>query len=200
MFRRGRRIVRPIVRPVVRAAVATPPGRPMTAGQQNVPPALRRANELMAAGQYAGAAEIFEQFAHGAQGRGGPRAPQFFLQAGRCRVLAGQVPAGMVLLKQGLAILATRGDWQHLQNAGQRTVAELNQRGLAAEAADIEAYLKQAIPGGFAPAGPAAGAARPRLLPTACPDCGGPLRADEVEWTDEYTAACQFCGSAVRAE
>jgi hypothetical protein len=164
-----------------------------------IPPALRRANELLASGRYAEAAEIFEQFARGALARGGPRAPQFFLQAGRCRVLAGQVPAGAALLKQGLSIIANRGNWQHLQNAGLRIVAELNQRGLKTEAAEIEAWLKQTIPAGFAPA-VATGPAQKPLLPTNCPGCGGPLHADEVEWSDEVTAECPYCGSAVRAE
>ncbi len=166
-----------------------------------IPPALRRANELMSSGQFEEAAVIFEQFARGALQRGGPRAPQFFLQAGRCRILAGQVPTGMALIKQGLTIIANRGNWRHLQNAGQRITAELNQHQLKAESNEIETWLKQTIPAGFA-AG--AGAAGPdvsrRVLPTNCHGCGGPLHADEVEWTDEITAECPYCGSAVRVE
>ncbi len=184
MFRR-----RGFIRPMVRRAMMTP----------DIPPALRRANELMAAGQFAAAADIFEQFVRGALQRGGPRAPQFFLQARRCRVLAGQVPVGMALLKQGLSIIASRGNWQNLQNAGRRVAAELTQRGLTAEATEIEAWLKQTIPSGFVP-GPAADSAPPRLLPTNCPSCGGPIRADEVEWMDEVTAECPYCGSAIRVE
>jgi hypothetical protein len=105
----------------------------------------------------------------------------------------------MALLKQGLSIIASRGNWQRLQNAGQRIIAELNQRGLKGEAAGIEAWLKQTIPGGFVP-GPAVGPTQPHLLPTKCPGCGGPIHADEVEWSDEATAECPYCGSAVRAE
>jgi hypothetical protein len=165
----------------------------------DVPPLLRRANELMATGNYAAAAEAFEQLARGAQMRGIPRDARLFLQAGRCRILAGQTPAGMTDLKQGLSIIASRGNFQNLQNAGQRAMAELTQRGLSAEAAEIEALLKGSIPASFA-AGPAASPAKPRLLPTSCPGCGGPLRSDEVEWSDEATAECPFCGGAVRAE
>jgi len=177
-----------------------PFGRPMRrplAG--NIPPALQRANQLMATGQPAEAAEIFEQFAHGALMRNGPRAPWFFLQAGHARLLAGQVPAGMTHLQQGLALLVARGQFQQLYRAGTRFVTELNTRGLAAEAKQIEDYLKQALPGGFVPA-PGAGAEKPRLLPTNCPGCGGPIRSDEVEWADEFTAECPFCGSAIRVE
>ncbi|MBI4731841.1 MAG: hypothetical protein HY781_06900 [Chloroflexi bacterium] len=178
---------RPFVRPMRRAMMA------------DVPPLLRRANELMAAGNYAAAAEAYEQLARGAQMRGNPRDAQLLLQAGRCRILAGQVPVGMANLKQGLTIIAGRGNYQNLQNAGQRAIAELTQRGLTAEAAEIESLLKGVIPASFA-AGPVAGPAKPRLLPTSCPGCGGPIRSDEVEWVDEATAECPFCGGAVRAE
>jgi hypothetical protein len=181
MFRRG------MNRPLRRAMMA------------EIPPALKRANQLMAAGQYAEAAAIFEQFANGALQRNGPRAPQFFLQAGRARALAGQVPVGVAHFKQGMTIIANRGNFQHLQKAGNRIVNELNQRGLKAEAADLEAWLKQTLPGGFV-AGSVSGPAQPRRLPTNCPGCGGPLHADEVDWSDDVTAECPYCGSAVRAE
>lgn len=198
MFRR-RRVIRPILRPAVRAVV--PPVIRPGIGRPKVPPALLRANELMSAGNYAEAADIFDQFARGAELRGGPRAAQFFLQAGRCRILAGQVPAGMTALKHGLTILANRGDFQHMQNAGRRAVAELNQKNMKAEAAEIETMLAQMIPAGFTPAATSGGATeKKRLLPTKCPSCGGSLVADEVVWLDETTAECPYCGSGVRAE
>jgi hypothetical protein len=154
----------------------------------------------MAAGQYEAAAEIFEQFARGALARNGPRAPWFFLQAGQARLLAGQVPAGMAHLQQGLSLFVARGQFQKLYNAGMRFVAELRACGLSAEAKQIEAYLKTTLPAGFV-AGPGPGAGKPKpVLPTNCPGCGGPIRSDEVEWVDDVTAECPYCGSAVRAE
>ncbi len=183
MFRR-----RPFVRPFRRAVMPA------------IPPALMRANELLASGNYPAAAEAYEQLARGAQTRGLPHDAQLFLQAGRCRILAGQIPAGMTDLKQGLAILAARGRWPRLLNAARRAAADLNARGLTAEAAEIEAWLKQTLPAGFAESPAVAAPARPRLLPTACPACGAPLHADEVEWSDEFTAECPYCGGAVRAE
>jgi endogenous inhibitor of DNA gyrase (YacG/DUF329 family) len=177
---------RPFVRPLRRALRPT------------IPPALMRANELLASGNYPAAAEAYEQLARGAQTRGLPHDAQLFLQAGRCHILAGQVPAGMADLKQGLTLLAGRGNWMRLQNAGQRAANELRSRGLTAEAAEIEALVAQTLPAGFVAA--AAGAVRSRILPTNCPACGAPLHADEVEWSDEVTAECPYCGAAVRAE
>jgi hypothetical protein len=167
--------------------------------QPDVHPLLRRANELLAAGNFVAAAQDYEQLARGAQVRSLPRDAQFFLQAGRCRILAGQTLAGMADLKQGLTIIADRGNWRHLADAGQRIVAELDQRGLTVEAAEIEAWLKQTIPASFA-AGLSDSPAKKLVLPTSCPTCGGPLRSDEVEWADEATAECPYCGGAVRAE
>lgn len=178
---------RPFVRPFRRAM------RP------EVHPLLRRANELMAAENYAAAGDAYEQLAHAAQRRGIPRDAQLFLQAGRARVMAGQVPAGMADLKQGLSILSGRGNTQLVQNAGQRIAADLNQRGLTAEAAEIQTLLTGAMPASVTPATSPA-ASKPRLLPTSCPTCGGPLRSDEAVWVDEATAECPFCGGAVRAE
>jgi hypothetical protein len=38
---------------------------------------------------------------------------------------------------------------------------------------------------------------RADLLPTTCPNCGGPARASEVKWTGPQSAACGYCGSAL---
>ncbi len=178
-----------------------PFARPIRHGPAGeIPPALQRANQLMAAGQYAQAAEIFEQFAQRALARNGPRAPWFFLQAGQARLLAGETQAGMAHLRQGLALFATRGQWAKFLQSGTRLISELYSRGSAAEAKQIEDYIQATLPPGLA-AGLGIGAEKTRpILPTNCPGCGGPLRSDEVEWVDEVTAECPYCGSAVRAE
>ena len=164
----------------------------------DIPPALRRANELMAIGDYTGAAHAFEEMARGALARNGPRAPLLLLQAGRMRILAGEVPVGMTHLQQGLALYAAGGQWIRFRNSGQRLVAELSQRGLAEQAGQIEATLRSSLPAGFVPAfGPEN---THRILPVNCPGCGGPLHADEIEWMDDITAECPYCGSAVRTE
>ena len=154
----------------------------------------------MAIGNYPGAAQAFEELARGAVARNGPRAPLLLLQAGRMRILAGQVPLGMSHFQQGLGLFAQRGQWQQFRNTGQRVAAELSQRGLTEQAGQIEATLKASLPAGFVPEpGAGLGKAKP-VLPTNCPGCGGPLHSDEVEWTDEITAECPYCDSAVRAD
>lgn len=173
-------------------------GHPLRRGSRGaIPLLLRRANELLTTGSFAAAADSFEQLARAAEARGGPRTPFFYLQAGRARVWAGQVAAGMEHLERGLGLFAARGRVRRAIRAGGRLVGELNQRGLTNEAARLKAYLNELVPG-FEVAELEPEPARKATLPTHCPGCGAPVRADEVEWIDDVTAECAFCGSPVR--
>lgn len=164
---------------------------------QEVPPILQEANFAFSKGEYGRAGELFERIAEGADARGGPRAPLFHLQAGRSRLYAGQTKLAMPSLKRGLELLAERQKIQRLHNAGRRVIAELNERGLKSEATDIEILLKTHLPS--MPAMEAVSAKKP-ILPTHCPSCGAAVKPDEVEWLDEITAECGYCGSPVREE
>jgi hypothetical protein len=37
-------------------------------------------------------------------------------------------------------------------------------------------------------------------LPPTCPQCGAQVRGDEVEWINQYSAECIYCGSVVQTE
>lgn len=163
---------------------------------QDVPPILQEANFAFSKGEYGRAAELFEQIARVADGRDGPRAPLFHLQAGRSRILAGQAALGIPSLQRGLELLAQRRQFQRLSQFGARTVGELTEHGLRDEAAEIASWLRSVLP--QIPVAEAS--ARRPVLPTHCPACGAPLRPDEVEWLDEVTAGCGYCGSPVRDE
>jgi len=161
---------------------------------QEVPPILQEANFVFDKGEYGRAGELFERIAETAAARGGPRAPLFYLQAGRARILAGQTALGMSSLKRGLELFAQHEQFLRLQSSGARVVSELNQRGLRNEASEIATWLKTVLPSATSFDLPAK---RP-TLPTHCPSCGAGVRADEVEWLDEVTAECAYCGSPIR--
>jgi hypothetical protein len=74
----------------------------------DIPPLLQRANQMMANGNYVQASSAFEQLARAAEARGGPRAPFFYIQAGRARVMAGQTAGGLEYLERGLGLFAAR--------------------------------------------------------------------------------------------
>jgi hypothetical protein len=165
----------------------------------NIPPILQEANLAFDKGEYGRAAELFEQIAQGADARGGPRAPLFLLQAGRSHIYAGQSALGMPPLKRGLELLAQRKQFGRLHRAGQRAITELKERGLTKEATEIQAVLDPSWPSIVATEQRPSPAQRPRL-PTHCPQCGAALVPDEVDWLDESTAECAYCGSPVREE
>ncbi len=172
-------------------------GRPLRrAFAAEVPPLLRRANQSLSAGNYAEASSAYEQLARAAEARGGPRAPFFYIQAGRTRMLAGQAANGVELMQRGLGVFALRGQALKATNVGLRIIRELQARGLNNEAQQLRDYLEELIPGFAAPAADAASAKR-LPLPAHCPGCGAPLRTDEVEWLDDATALCEYCGSPV---
>lgn len=78
---------------------------------------------------------------------------------------------------------------------------------LVAVSGIVEALIRQYVPDAVekpafsAPAMPAVspGVASPEhrleLLPTTCPNCGGPIRGNEVKWTGRQSADCPFCGA-----
>jgi hypothetical protein len=174
--------------------------RRMNRAMASVPPALTMANEYAATGNYAAASLAYEDLAIGAENRDGPRAPWFLLQAGRMRLLGGQNQVAMVHFERGLNMLASRGQWQQFHTAGERIVQELTSRGHADLAEKINALLKTTSPAGFPPVSQSGTQKSSKVLPTNCPTCGGPLRVNEVDWLDDITAECPYCGNSVRVD
>lgn len=179
MFRRARRLLR---------------GAPVPA----VPPALRNAHRLMEAGSYTEASLAFYDLARKAEDRFPERAPILYFEAGRAAVLSGDNKKGIVHFRSALTLLGTQQRYRRLQNVGERIIAELRERGLNAEAEEVESVIRN---NAQAPAEKEASVSKkPAILPTHCPSCGAALRPNEVEWLDDVTAECDYCGSPVRAE
>jgi hypothetical protein len=165
---------------------------------QEVPPILQEANFAFDKGEYGRAGELFEKIAETAAARGGPRAPLFYLQAGRARALAGQIALAMPSLKRAFELFAQRGAWKRFQQAGQRAVTELMEHGFTAESQELQAFLNRHSPREIPLTPSPVRPIKKPTLPTHCPSCGAAVRPDEVEWLDEVTAECAYCGSPIR--
>ena len=161
--------------------------------------ALARAHRLLNEGQPAEAAPLFANLAEGAVAHGLPeRAAQLNLQAARCHSLLGARLALVDHALRAVALAAGAGDMSLLTFGLPRFIQEQRGRGFAAEAEQIQQALNAALGPAAAPASAPAPLTRVRL-PTACPQCGGPVRSDEVEWIDEVSAACSYCGAVLAA-
>ena len=95
----------------------------------------------------------------------------------------------------GLAILFWKGWWWPgiLILVGISTIIEALIRQYAPDAIE---KTEQSIP----VASPMTMASTPsehrlELLPTTCPNCGGPIRGHEVKWTGSQSADCPYCGA-----
>lgn len=166
---------------------------------QEVPPILQEANFAFDKGQYGRAGELFEKIAETAAARGGPRAPLFYLQAGRARVFAGQTALGMPSLKRGLELLSQERRFLRLHRIRRRLINELRDRGLEKEASEVETWTLSPESASSETELREIPVKRP-VLPTHCPSCGAGVRPDEIEWLDEVTAECAYCGSPVHAD
>ncbi len=160
---------------------------------------LRRAFRLMENGQHAEAAELFEQLARSALDLGmTERAPYLFLQAALARFLSDQPEMGMALAQEGLQILANAGRWEAVNRLGNRITDELERMGLPDQSIKFSTWLSGLTQGKHVAAGPSP--AHRLRLPTVCPQCSATVRPDEVEWIDDRTAECAYCGSVLTSE
>ena len=177
MFRRARRLLR---------------------GGPQVPPALQNAQRLMDAGQFGEAALAFHDLAKKAEERFPERAPFLYFEAGRAAILNGDNKKGGTHFRSGITLLSTQQRYHRLRKVGARIVYELRERGLNAEADEVESVLRNNDQASAEKEAPVVH--QHAILPTHCPSCGAAVRPDEVEWLDELTAECDYCGSPVRAE
>jgi hypothetical protein len=105
----------------------------------------------------------------------------------------------MPSLKRGLELLSQQRSLLRLHRARRRLLNELHERGLNREAAEIEAWTMSTEASAFETEGSETQVKR-SPLPTHCPSCGAAVRLDEVEWLDEVTVECAYCGSPIRAD
>ena len=163
---------------------------------------LNRAHQMLAAGDWEGAASIFSELAELAESQGMPgRAAQLHLQAGRARLELGDGPTALHHARQGLGLFLANENYRRAAQVLPRIFQAFRARGFSAEANSLEAEAKVRFDQAGQPFEPAASAppSRRGSLPARCPQCGGDLRPDEVEWLDEISAECEYCGSVVKA-
>ena len=168
------------------------------ARREDIPPALQQANQMMENGEYKNAAEAFHTLAKSAEERFPHRAPFLYIEAGRAALLGGETKTGMADLRRGLTILSTQRRFNRVRILGQRIVNELQARGLNIEAEEIANLLSGNLPN--TPSDEKSAPEKRSVLPTHCPSCGATVKPDEVEWLDEITAECSYCGSPIRDE
>ncbi len=180
-------------RPFRRRPLRRSPAR----GPGAVPPLLRQANALARQGRHAEALILLERLLARPGAAAHPRTPALKLQAGRAAILAGQTETGLGYLRAGLQEMAARGQWAALERHIPRVTEGLEQAGMAAAAAEMEAWARALFPAEVSAVSHPTPAGQ---LPTHCVGCGAPVNPRETEWLDARTAECPYCGTPLHAE
>lgn len=155
---------------------------------------LRRANHLMAVGQYLNAAEIFKDIGTRALDIGIVYpAPMLFMQAAHAYLLGEAYDQSVEHGTQGLELLAGQERRGALKNEGMRFVEALETAGRSEDATSIRAWVKDKL------AGSEPEPEQDASLPEKCPYCGASFSLEQIEAARTRAAECQYCGSVVLA-
>ena len=167
-------------------------------GMAQVNPKLMEANQLFENGNYAAAAEIYEDLAEKAQARGIPQSPHLYLFAGTARMKADEIQSALALFKRGLGLLIERKKWGRLKNASENTIEKLQNNSFKEQAAELRTWLDEQIPAEVKALPIWIAGTREftnkKKLPSHCPTCGGPINLKELDWGGS-NAICNYCGS-----
>jgi DNA-directed RNA polymerase subunit RPC12/RpoP len=158
---------------------------------------LNFAHSLLENEEYTQAATVFEELAAFALRRRAPRAPQLFLQAGRAYLMAGNHRHGVDLLIKGLRLIPRLGHSSKIPIIGERILSNLREMELHQEYQTVELELNQLLKHYDLRHDMKEVIHSQITLPSKCPYCGGTVHPDEVEWINENSVECTYCGSVV---
>ncbi len=178
-----RRIVRRGFRRAVVGAMIPPPPPPANA-------MLVEANRLFSNGNYTAAGNLYEQLARTAMSHDGPRAPHFWMQAGKSFFLVKDTLRGTQDAQQGLLLLSQQQRFADMERVGDHTILWLKDNGYVAEAEQIKSWMAQ---NSQLKASALEKTQDKPNLPSACPNCGAPLHEIDVTWQEDGAAVCNYC-------
>lgn len=161
---------------------------------------LRQASQLMSAGHYQSAQDLYARLALAAESSGHPRqAANLHAQAAQAAAMHPSREAALLHARAAFNGFQRLAMLPRLKGFLASFVSLLRSQGLQAEANLLLLEYGGQInhPAGQPPASQEE--AQPGRLPTTCPQCGAPVRSDEVEWIDAYSAECAFCGGVIAA-
>lgn len=156
---------------------------------------LGRANHLLEQGKPGQAAKLFAQLAQGAENTGHPRkAANLYAQAALAfadaHADADALNQARIALNQFIQLEMDERATTFLSNI----TTKLRSNGKASIAETLEREFSDKID--------TSASAEPELrkrLPAKCPQCAAPVRTDEVDWIDDASAECAYCGAVVQA-
>jgi len=161
---------------------------------------LSQANRLIAAGHPGEAAQLFADLAQQMEASSHPRrAANLHAQAAHAYADSQDESGALGHARRALTLFL---QYQMVERAP-RFYANIERKLRAmnmAQAADaLQSEFGQKVGSSPQPAIQPQAPGQQRL-PSNCPQCGAPVRGDEIEWINQYSAECIYCGSVIQTE
>jgi hypothetical protein len=170
---------------------------------RSVPPAaeaeMGHVSRLLLNGRYGAAANLLEEMARRAALMDSPgAAAELHARAAHCFVSAGMEPAALGAARAALRLFTDLGMTERYARFLENMTRRMRTRNMPDSAgALLSLYGDQPLPVERSTAQPEGEKPAHPRLPPACPQCGAPLKPDEVGWIDANSAECAYCGGMV---
>ena len=164
---------------------------------------LMQANQLLTGGQALEAAAIFAGVALFAHQNGMPaRSANLTARAALAYLEANDLEHAKEFALKAVTQSLGSNNVQQAVRIAQQVLSQMKARNMTQDAEAMKAQFNALLsPYGVTLADGATAAAPVHgKLPAQCPSCLGPVRPDAIEWIDDQTAECAFCGSIIKAE
>jgi hypothetical protein len=168
----------------------------------NLPPeqieAAVKANRLLTAGQPGEAAVIFARIAQEMEDSQHPRlAVNLHARAAHAYADSKNETSALIQARVALSLFIQYKMVNRTQQFYTNITNKLTQRGMSKEVEILNREFGKVV--GELPTQFSQGRMElHRTLPPACTQCGAPLRSDEVEWIDDQTVECGYCGALIK--
>ena len=161
---------------------------------------MGQANQLIAKGQPAQAAQIMAQLAQDVEGRRRARpAAIFHAQAAHAYAAAKNESNALAQARAALNLFLQLNIARRIPKFYDNITGKLRTNGIASAADTLQKEYGDKVQPFRSFASPAA-PAQGKRLPSNCPHCGAAARSDEVDWIDGQSAECNYCGGVIQTE
>jgi hypothetical protein len=161
---------------------------------------LSQANQLIATGHPGEAAQLFANLAQEMEASNHPRrAANMHAQAAHTYADDQDEPNALIQARRALTLFLQYEMVERTPRFYANIERKLRARNMSKAADTLQVEFGKQV--GSLPQPPA----QPQVpgqqrLPSTCSQCGAPVRGDEVEWINQYSAECIYCGSIIQTE
>lgn len=157
-----------------------------------------KANQLLSAGKPNEAAPLFARLAKDMEDSHHPRrAANLHAQAAHAFTDSQNEPSALIQARKALSLFIQYQMVERTPRFYANITRKMSHRGMINAAETLQKEYGGLV-GPLPTAIPPAPLEHRGTLPPACTQCGAPLRSDEIDWVDDQTVECGYCGALIK--